>query len=502
MEMRYLLAHQFITPGLNHWRKSGIRFAYNLKGEADPQVVYIDPETKLVHPVSDAHSHPVLQDYSLTDENLGNFASEEVIGKEQSNWLVKTQLPASNQNPVTNQSGAYIAPLHTALFSAYLNLPKFFDPVSDEFNLEWYTQAVRLTTIALDISILFAGYPQERMATSTINLRTLSVTNTGITEVISNPDLQIDTNSKLEFITEVQATATLEALATSAELAKVLDYQAMSATGLAQLDLDRLGRTAKISNQAANENISLIKQYGLHNWQLTNLHQDPEVNSLLGTQAIQLNFANEQTAFPYLLNSLTGGIDTNLYQNAQLTDAEARKLQRPVKAVLSQEPQLSDRANDRQDLDEDTSTEPEVVTQELTTKNLPKDPIRKEQTEPFVPSQADTSQPATHNSQLKNPLNSLSHKFVLSETLIGYLTLIFDETGIAIEIVIHPFNASLEHRFIYDLSSKFINLLLKQGPPSPDWETELSELVPSENLEQVITLIRYTTKWIEDIIRP
>lgn len=516
-EMRYLLAHQFITPGLSHWRKSGIRFAYNLKGDPDPQVVYIDPETKLVHPVNDAYSHPVLQDFALANDNLGNFASEIVLDKEQSTWLSKPQLPTSNQNPVTNQSGAYIAPLHTAFFNSYLNLPKFFDPVSDEFNFEWYTQAVRLTTIALDISILFAGYPDERTAVSTAHLRPLAITNSGIAEVIANSDLQIDTDSKLELIAGLQATATLEALTTSAELAKVLDHQVMPAAELTQLDLGKLGESTRLGKQEVGENISLIKKYGLHNWQLTNLHQDPEINSLLGAQTVQLNFANEQAVFPDLLNSLTGGIDTDLYQNAQLTDVEAKRLQRPVKVVLSQAVKeeslkaIEKRIAETEDIATDSPPAPlqpaltgvegggeakqsrgEKGKQPLTPNTTAKGGQAKPNTQ-NTRSVVNVTEPKAHSPKP----NSLSHKFILSETLIGYLTLIFAENGTAREIVIHPFNASLEHRFIYDLSSKFINLLLKQGGSNDNWEAELAELVPSGDLEQVMMLVRYTIEWVQ-----
>ncbi|MCA9379261.1 hypothetical protein KC640_02430, partial [Candidatus Dojkabacteria bacterium] len=318
----------------------------------------------------------------------------------------------------------------------------------------------------------------------------------------SSPDLQIDTGSKLEFISRLQATATLEALTTSAELAKVLDSRVMPVAGLTQLDLGKLGENTNLGRQEVDENISLIKKYGLHNWQLTNLHTDQEVSKLLGTQEVQLHFGGESDALPDLLNSLTGGVDVELYKNAQLTDARAKRLQRPVKALLSHESQvLSQESSEEEKANDDQSPNtPAFAKASVGKQHLPLRQGFGGQATPGKPSaatQAKTSQLTTHNSSPKTHLNSLTHKFVLSETLIGYLTLVFDESGKATEIVIHPFNASLEHRFIYDLSSKFINLLLKQENPISDWEAELAELVPSGDLEQVMMLVRYTVEWAQ-----
>ena len=63
----------------------------------------------------------------------------------------------------------------TACNLASLNLVKFYDDETTKFDTEKYSHAIRLWTVALEISVLMAQFPSEAIAQRSYDYRTLGL---------------------------------------------------------------------------------------------------------------------------------------------------------------------------------------------------------------------------------------------------------------------------------------------------------------------------------------
>src|SRR6185295_10120210 len=75
----------------------------------------------------------------------------------------------------SNPCSEYMFLDDTACNLASLNLMKFYDENLNQIDITSYTHAIRLWTIALEISVLMAQFPSQRIAELSYRFRTLGL---------------------------------------------------------------------------------------------------------------------------------------------------------------------------------------------------------------------------------------------------------------------------------------------------------------------------------------
>src|SRR3989338_5707486 len=83
--------------------------------------------------------------------------------------------PAGGRLRATNPCSEYVFLDDTACNLASFNLIKFYDEAKKEFDVAGYRHAVRLWTVALEISVLMAHFPSEEIARKSFEYRTLGL---------------------------------------------------------------------------------------------------------------------------------------------------------------------------------------------------------------------------------------------------------------------------------------------------------------------------------------
>ncbi|HWP31110.1 MAG TPA: vitamin B12-dependent ribonucleotide reductase [Fimbriimonadales bacterium] len=83
--------------------------------------------------------------------------------------------PEGGRIRASNPCSEYMFLDDTACNLASLNLAKFYDDETGEFDIEAYRHAIRLWTIVLEISVLMAQYPSEEVARNSFEYRTLGL---------------------------------------------------------------------------------------------------------------------------------------------------------------------------------------------------------------------------------------------------------------------------------------------------------------------------------------
>ena len=106
---------------------------------------------------------------------------------------------------------------------ASINLVRFYDENSGNFDIAGYQQAIRLWTIALEISILMAQFPSEQIAINTYRTRSLGLGFANLGTLLMMRSLPYDSEQARALSGALAAILTGEAYATSAELAQAIE---------------------------------------------------------------------------------------------------------------------------------------------------------------------------------------------------------------------------------------------------------------------------------------
>jgi ribonucleoside-diphosphate reductase alpha chain len=109
----------------------------------------------------------------------------------------------------------------TACNLASLNLTKFYT-ADGQFELENFRHAVRLWTIALEISVLMASFPSRSIAEKSYQFRTLGLGYANLGTVLMRQGIPYDSPKALAICGAITAIMTGEAYGTSAEMAAEL----------------------------------------------------------------------------------------------------------------------------------------------------------------------------------------------------------------------------------------------------------------------------------------
>src|SRR4030065_185310 len=110
----------------------------------------------------------------------------------------------------------------TACNLASLNLVKFYDVKTQEFNIEAYRHATRLWTIVLEISVLMAQFPSKEIAKLSYEFRTLGLGYANLGSLLMLQGIPYDSPEAFAICGALTAIMHMTAYAASAEMAKDL----------------------------------------------------------------------------------------------------------------------------------------------------------------------------------------------------------------------------------------------------------------------------------------
>ncbi len=130
--------------------------------------------------------------------------------------------PESGRINASNPCAEYNFLDDTACNLASINLLKFYDDATGTFDVAGYRQAVRLWTIALEISVLMAQFPSEPIAQKSFQFRTLGLGYANLGTLLMIQGISYDSDEGRTIAGALAAVLTGDSYATSAEMAKVL----------------------------------------------------------------------------------------------------------------------------------------------------------------------------------------------------------------------------------------------------------------------------------------
>lgn len=128
--------------------------------------------------------------------------------------------PVDGRINASNPCSEYMFLDDTACNLASMNLVKFHSP--DGFQIDSFKHATHLWTIVLEISVLMAQFPSERIAELSYEFRTLGLGYANIGALLMINGIPYDSPEAMAWIGSISAIMCGESYATSAELAKEL----------------------------------------------------------------------------------------------------------------------------------------------------------------------------------------------------------------------------------------------------------------------------------------
>ncbi|GAB1722080.1 MAG: vitamin B12-dependent ribonucleotide reductase [Nitrospira sp. CR1.1] len=126
--------------------------------------------------------------------------------------------PEDGRINASNPCSEYMFLDDTACNLASLNLAKFFN-AEGEFDLDSFRHAVRLWTVALEISVLMASFPSRAIAQKSYEYRTLGLGYANLGTILMKQSIPYDSPKATAICGAITAIMTGESYATSAEMA-------------------------------------------------------------------------------------------------------------------------------------------------------------------------------------------------------------------------------------------------------------------------------------------
>lgn len=122
----------------------------------------------------------------------------------------------------SNPCSEYMFLDDTACNLASLNLLKFQNPQTQKFDIKSFRHAVRLWTLALEISVLMAQFPSQRIAELSYKYRTLGLGYANLGTYLMTSGIPYDSDKATAICGALTAIMHMTAYATSAEMAREL----------------------------------------------------------------------------------------------------------------------------------------------------------------------------------------------------------------------------------------------------------------------------------------
>jgi ribonucleoside-diphosphate reductase alpha chain len=130
--------------------------------------------------------------------------------------------PAAGRINASNPCSEYMFLDDTACNLASLNLLKFLDEETGQFDMAAYRHAIRLWTIVLEISVLMAQFPSKAIAQNSYDFRTLGLGFANLGTCLMVLGLPYDSDESRAIAGALSAIMTGESYAASAEMAREL----------------------------------------------------------------------------------------------------------------------------------------------------------------------------------------------------------------------------------------------------------------------------------------
>ena len=127
--------------------------------------------------------------------------------------------PAEGAIRASNPCSEYMFLDNTACNLASLNLVKFYDETTGEYDLEAYRHAIRIWTMVLEISITMAHFPSQEIAQGSYDYRTLGLGYANLGSLLMQMGVPYDSDEGRTIAGALTAILTGHSYATSAEMA-------------------------------------------------------------------------------------------------------------------------------------------------------------------------------------------------------------------------------------------------------------------------------------------
>src|SRR5665213_1442818 len=130
--------------------------------------------------------------------------------------------PQGGRINASNPCSEYMFLDNTACNLASINLRKFYDEHTHQFDVDSFEHACRLWTIVLEISVLMAQFPSKEVAQLSFDYRTLGLGFANLGSVLMVAGIAYDSDKARAMGASISAIMTGTAYKTSAEIASVL----------------------------------------------------------------------------------------------------------------------------------------------------------------------------------------------------------------------------------------------------------------------------------------
>jgi ribonucleoside-diphosphate reductase alpha chain len=130
--------------------------------------------------------------------------------------------PAGGPIRASNPCSEYMFLDNTACNLASLNLVSFYDDQTGNFDIEAYKHAIRLWTIALDISVTMAHFPSPEIAQGSYDYRTLGLGYANLGSLLMRSGIPYDSEEGRAIAGSLTAILTGDAYSASAEMSATL----------------------------------------------------------------------------------------------------------------------------------------------------------------------------------------------------------------------------------------------------------------------------------------
>lgn len=130
--------------------------------------------------------------------------------------------PEDGRINASNPCSEYMFLDDTACNLASINLIKFYDPRTSQFDIEAYRHAIRLWTIVLEISVLMAQFPSKEIARLSYEFRTLGLGYANLGALLMQMAIPYDSPQGFAIAGALTSILGGESYATSAEMAQEL----------------------------------------------------------------------------------------------------------------------------------------------------------------------------------------------------------------------------------------------------------------------------------------
>src|SRR5690606_5921616 len=127
--------------------------------------------------------------------------------------------PEGGRINASNPCSEYLFLDNTACNLASLNLIKFINVDTGEFDIASFKHATRLWTIVLEISVLMAQFPSEEIARLSFDYRTLGLGYANLGTILMIQGLPYDSEDSRAYAGALTALMTGESYAASTEMA-------------------------------------------------------------------------------------------------------------------------------------------------------------------------------------------------------------------------------------------------------------------------------------------